>query len=303
MRPRALQTPAAGLAGLVSVLLGIVLLAAAPAHAGPPTYSATGGGVFDPVANTTTFTFAFGNQDISELRFEPCSAATFVSGNGPSPSAVQTTSTGGSGVTGLQFHPAPVGNYTVVYQGNIAALELFANPGPGQTQLEVGFPGCTFPPTTTTTSTTAAPVTTTTSSTSTSTSTTAPATTSTTAKASVAPAAADPSTTSTVEVQVLGATVVRAAPVAAPAGPALPFTGAAHTTVLLAFGLLLLVMGMTLVTGSRHQLAMAAVRTARPLASPARQQERPPVARSGAAVSALCLLAVAALLDKHARRR
>ncbi|HZQ29183.1 MAG TPA: hypothetical protein VFA94_15915 [Acidimicrobiales bacterium] len=289
----------AGLAGLVSVLLGIMMLASAPAAAGPPTYSAPGAGVFDPVANTTTFTFTFGNQDISELRFEPCSAATFVSGSGPSgppPAVVQTSSSGGSGTTGMEFHPAPVGSYTLVYQGQVAALELFANPGPGQTQLEVGFAGCTFPPTTTTT--TAAPTTTTTVA-PTTTTTAAPATTTTTAGLTSAAVSPEDSTTTTAAVQVLGATVARAAPAAQ---PALPFTGGAHTVMLFAFGLLLLVMGMTLVQGSRHQLALAAVRTARPLASPARQQERTPAVRSGAAVTALCLLGIAALLDRHARR-
>ena len=142
-------------AGLAGVMLGGFLVSPAGAHGDTSKFQDKNYTVSysDPVFKDgqTTFTITLsGTETASHVVIVPCGSPTLVSATGPAGAGDPETGTDGStGHTGTKFPKGPMGEYTIVYQGQVNGLDFIVKNGDGHQHFAVE--SCTTETTTPTT--------------------------------------------------------------------------------------------------------------------------------------------------------
>ena len=139
-------------AGLAGVTLGGFLASPAGAHGDASKFQDKNYTVSysDPVFKDGQTTFKItlsGTETASHILVVPCGSPTLVSATGPAGAGEATTGPDGStGHTGTKFPKGPVGEYTIVYQGQVNGLDFIVKNGDGHQHFAVA--SCTTQTTT-----------------------------------------------------------------------------------------------------------------------------------------------------------
>ena len=138
--------------GLAAVVLGGFFASPAGAHGDTSKFQDKNYTVTysDPVFEDgkTTFTITLsGTETASHVLVVPCGSPTLVSATGPEGAGKPETGQDGStGHTGTKFPQGPMGEYTIVYEGQVNGLDFIVKNGDGHQHYAVG--SCTTETTT-----------------------------------------------------------------------------------------------------------------------------------------------------------
>ena len=138
--------------GLAAVMIGGFLVSPAGAHGDTSKFQDKNYTVTysDPVFKDGQTTFKItlnGTEAASHVTVVPCGSPTLVSATGPAGAGEATTGPDGStGHTGTKFPKGPMGEYTIVYQGQVNGLDFIVKNGDGHQHFAVA--SCTTPTTT-----------------------------------------------------------------------------------------------------------------------------------------------------------